>query len=111
MTFAAKPYCLTMYYLPFSNIVGIAKMLSTEETQMSLQCSFFKQIHFYPYLDTCLKNDVISFSRKRFCALGLKLNFKLELGLRLELAEARLNTFSVKRPFRQVYWILLYLHV
>jgi len=44
------------------------------------------------------KSDVILFSRKRFCAFGLG------LGLRLgyELAEIRLNTFSVKRPFGQV---------
>jgi len=47
------------------------------------------------YLDTCPKNDVSLFSRKGFCALGL--------GLGLELAEIRLNAFSVKRPFGQVY--------
>jgi len=41
------------------------------------------------YLGTCPKNDVISFSRKRFYALKLG----------LELAEIRLNAFSVKRPF------------
>jgi len=48
-------------------------------------------------------------SRKRFCALGLGL--RLELGLRLSLglclelrlAEIRLNIFSVKLPFGQVY--------
>jgi len=38
------------------------------------------------YLDTCPKNDVISFSRKRFCALEV----------RVKVSE---NTFSVKRPF------------
>jgi len=38
------------------------------------------------------KNDVILFYRKRFCASGLG----------LELAEIRLNTFSVKRLFGQV---------
>jgi len=41
-------------------------------------------------LDTCPKNDVISFSRKRFCALGLGVSG---------------NTFSVKRPFGQVSYI------
>jgi len=45
------------------------------------------------YLDTFPKNDVISFSRKSSCALGLKL------------AEIRLNTFSVKHPFGKVYYI------
>jgi len=50
------------------------------------------------YLDICSKNDVISFSRKRLCALGLRLRFELGIGLRLELAEIRLNTFSVKHP-------------
>jgi len=68
-------------------------------------------------LDTCSKNDVISFSRKGYCALGLELGLGLGLGLGLEiglglglmlglglglmlgleLAEIRLNTFSVKR--------------
>jgi len=49
------------------------------------------------YLDTYPKNDVILFPRKRFCAL-------LGLGLRFGLVrETRLNTFSVKRPFGQVY--------
>jgi len=39
--------------------------------------------------------------------LGLGLGLELELGLRLRLvlAEIRLNTFSVKHPFRQVYYI------
>jgi len=50
-------------------------------------------------VDTCPKNDVISFSRKGYCALGLGLG----LGLGLESADIRLNTFSVKRPFGQVY--------
>jgi len=51
------------------------------------------------------KNDVISFSRKRYCALGLEselglgLKLGLGLGLRLELAKIRLNKFLVKRPF------------
>jgi len=53
------------------------------------------------YLDTCPKNDVISFCRKGFCALGLGIG--LGLRLRLELAEIRLNMLSVKRPFGQVY--------
>jgi len=58
------------------------------------------------------KYDVISFSQKRFCALGLELGLGLGLGLELELRlglriglefeEIRLNTFSVKRPFWQV---------
>jgi len=52
---------------------------------------------------SCPKNDFISFFRKCFCALGLRL--LLGLGLGLELAEIRLYTFSVKRPFGQVYWI------
>jgi len=51
------------------------------------------------YLDTFPKNDVISFSRKRFCTIGLEFELHLVLDLRLELAEIRLNTFSVKRPF------------
>jgi len=50
-------------------------------------------IHHFRYLDSCPKNDVISFSRKRFYALGLGLG----------LADLRLNTFSVKRLFGQVY--------
>jgi len=41
------------------------------------------------------KKNVISFSRKRICAFGL--------GLGLELAEMRLNKFSIKRLFGQVY--------
>jgi len=60
--------------------------------------------HFPPHprgyatdLDTCPKTDVISFSRKRFCAL--ELGFGLGLRLGLVLAEILLNTFSVKcRP-------------
>jgi len=43
------------------------------------------------YLDICPKNDVTSFSRKDFCALGLVLE------------EIRLNTLSAKRPFGQEY--------
>jgi len=50
------------------------------------------------YLGTCPKNDVIPFSRKRFCALGLE----GELELRLELAEIRSNSFSVN-SIGQVY--------
>jgi len=38
-------------------------------------------------------------SSKTFCALELGLGLRLGL----ELAEIRLNTFSVKRPFGQVY--------
>jgi len=49
------------------------------------------------------KNDVISFSRKRFCASGLGLELGLRLRLGLELAEIRLKTISVKRPIGQVY--------
>jgi len=65
------------------------------------------------YLDTCPKNDVISFSRKDFCALGLGLGLELELGYELrlklgsQLTEIRLNTFSVKRALGQVYYIHL----
>jgi len=57
---------------------------------MDFICMYFKG-----YLYTCPKNDVLLFSRKCFHALGL--------GLRqgLELAEKRLNTFSVERPFEQ----------
>jgi len=36
---------------------------------------------------------------KGFCALRLG----LELGLKLELAEIRINKFSIKRPFGLVY--------
>jgi len=59
------------------------------------------------YLDTCSKNDVISFSRKRFCALGLELELEVRVRvgvivLGLELTEIRLNTFSVKRLFGQM---------
>jgi len=43
------------------------------------------------YLDTCPKNDVISFFRKCFCALGLGL--RTEVRIRISG-----NTFSVKRP-------------
>jgi len=45
--------------------------------------------------DTCLINDVISFSRNRLCAL------ELGLRLRLEFSEIRLNAFSIKRPFEE----------
>jgi len=41
------------------------------------------------------KNNVVSFSRKGFCALAI--GFGLRLGL--QLTEIRLNTFSVKRSF------------
>jgi len=37
-------------------------------------------IYFIWHLDTCPKNDVILFCRKRFCALGLGLRLGLELG-------------------------------
>jgi len=60
------------------------------------------------YLDTCPKNDVISFFQKRFCALGLELGLVLQLGfelrlglgLRLGLAEIRLNTFFGQTSIR-----------
>jgi len=59
------------------------------------------------YLNTCPKNDVISFFRKRFCALDLGLEFevelRLELGFGLKLAEIHLNTLSDKRSFGQIY--------
>jgi len=50
---------------------------------------------FKRYLDTCQKNDVISFFRKCFCALGLGLEFGSGLRLGLDLAEIGLNTFLV----------------
>jgi len=37
------------------------------------------------YLDNCPKNDVILFSRKYVCALGLELGLDLGLGLDLEI--------------------------
>jgi len=56
------------------------------------------------YLDTCPKNDVILFSRKRFCALGLGFGLELWLGLGLrlesELPEIRLNTFFGQTSIR-----------
>jgi len=51
-------------------------------------------------LDTCPKNDVISFSRKGFCATGLDLGLGFDLGLGLELrlglelSEISLNTIN-----------------
>jgi len=49
-------------------------------------------------VDTCPKNDVISFSRKRFWVLGLE-GLGLDLGFELRLS----STFSVKLTFGQVY--------
>jgi len=34
------------------------------------------------YLATCPKNDVISFSRKRFCALGVRVKFRVRVEVR-----------------------------
>jgi len=52
-------------------------------------------------MDTCPKNDVISFFRKRVCFLGLGVELGLRLGLKV--SNIRLNTFSVKRPFGQMF--------
>jgi len=53
-------------------------------------------------VDTYPKYDVISFSRKGFCVLGLEL--ELELGVKALGVRVRIsgNTFSVKCPFGQV---------
>jgi len=55
---------------------------------------------FTRYLDTFPKNDVISFSRKGFCALGLELGFRIRVEVRVKVSG---NTFSVKRPFGQMH--------
>jgi len=50
-------------------------------------------VHFRPFLETCTKTDVISFSRSFFLELG-GLELRLGLRLELELAEIRLYLFS-----------------
>jgi len=49
----------------------------------------------FGYLDTCPKNDFISFSRKGFCALGLGLELGLGFTVRVDVRVSG-NTFSVK---------------
>jgi len=58
---------------------------------MKFNLYFFSVMTYKPigYLDTCSKNDVISFFRKGFYAFRVRIRVKVGLRLGLELAEIR----------------------